>query len=77
MRHANATKVEINLNEKNGLLLLEVVDNGKGISDAAITNPKSFGLIGIKERVHSLGGQVHIVGTPDEGTRLTVKMPIF
>jgi signal transduction histidine kinase len=77
MRHADATKVEINLNEKNGLLLLEVVDNGKGISDAAITNPKSFGLIGIKERVHSLGGQVHIVGTPDEGTRLTVKMPIF
>ena len=76
MRHANATKVDINLGEKDGILLLEVADNGKGITRAAISNPKSFGLIGIKERVHSLGGDVNIVGTPDEGTRLTVKMPI-
>jgi signal transduction histidine kinase len=76
IRHADATKVEINLNEKDGMLLLEIVDNGKGISNAAITNPKSFGLIGIKERVHSLGGEVNIAGTPTEGTRLTVKMPI-
>jgi signal transduction histidine kinase len=53
------------------------VDNGKGITRAEITNPKSFGLIGIKERVHSLGGEVDIAGTPNEGTRLTVKMPIF
>ena len=76
IRHADATKVEINLHEEDGKLLLEIVDNGKGISQAAITNPKSFGLIGIKERVHSLGGEVNIAGTPTEGTRLTVKMPI-
>jgi signal transduction histidine kinase len=76
IRHANATKVEINLSAKDGLLLLEVVDNGRGIAEAAITNPKSFGIIGIKERVHSLGGEVDIAGTPNEGTRLTVKMPI-
>jgi len=77
IRHANATKVEINLSEKDGILLLEVVDNGKGITKAAVTNPKSFGLIGIKERVHSLGGEVDISGTPNAGTRLKVKMPIF
>jgi two-component system, NarL family, sensor histidine kinase UhpB len=76
IRHANATEVEINLNEKDGILRLEVVDNGKGITRDAITNPKSFGLIGIKERVHSLGGEVDIVGTPNAGTRLTVKMGI-
>ena len=77
IRHADATKVEINLTEKDGMLLLEIVDNGKGISKDAITNPKSFGLIGIKERVHSLGGEVDIVGTPHEGTRLMVTMSIF
>ena len=32
--------------------------------------------IGIKERVHSLGGDVKIAGTPNEGTRLTVRIPI-
>jgi len=76
IRHANATEVEINLNEKDSILLLEVVDNGKGITTAAITNPKSFGLIGIKERVHSLGGEVDIASTPNGGTRLIVKMRI-
>jgi signal transduction histidine kinase len=76
IRHANATKVEINLNEKDGILLLEVVDNGRGITGSAVTNPKSFGLIGIKERVHSLGGEIDIAGIPDAGTRIKVKLPI-
>jgi signal transduction histidine kinase len=76
MRHALATKVEISLQEKEGKLLLEVVDNGRGITRAAISDSKSFGLIGIKERVYSLGGKVDIVGTPNEGTRLMVRMPI-
>jgi signal transduction histidine kinase len=76
IRHANATEVEIKLSEKEGILVLEIQDNGKGISDAAITHPRSFGLIGIKERVHSLGGEVNIVGTPNGGTRIMVKMSI-
>ena len=76
IRHADATKVEINLYEKDGMLLLEIEDNGRGISQAAISDSKSFGLIGIKERVHSLGGEVNIVGTPNEGTRLIVRMAI-
>jgi len=76
IRHADATKVEINLNTEDDILLLEVADNGKGISDAATTNAKSFGLIGIKERVHSLDGEVNIVGTPNKGTRIIVKIPM-
>ena len=76
IRHANATKVEIKLSKKNGILVLEIQDNGKGITEAAITNQRSFGLIGIRERAHSLGGEMNIVGIQDAGTRLTVKMPI-
>ena len=76
IRHANATQVEIKLSEKNGILVLEIQDNGKGITEPAITNPRSFGLIGIRERAHSLGGEVDIVGIQDAGTRLTVRMPI-
>jgi signal transduction histidine kinase len=75
IRHANATKVQINFKEEDGILLLEVVDNGRGISGSAIRNPKSFGLIGIKERVHSLGGEVDFAGIPNAGTRVTVKLP--
>jgi len=75
IRHASATKVQINFKEEDGILLLEVVDNGRGISGSAISNPKSFGLIGIKERVHSLGGEVDFAGIANEGTRVTVKLP--
>jgi signal transduction histidine kinase len=75
IRHAEATKVEISINEKDGILLLEIQDNGKGITEASIADSRSFGLIGIKERVRSLGGAVTITGTPNAGTRLSVKMP--
>jgi signal transduction histidine kinase len=77
IRHANATKVEINLNENDGILVLEIQDNGKGVAEASITNPRSFGFIGIRERAHSLGGEVDISGTPNEGTRVIVKIPIL
>ena len=76
IRHANATKVEVKLSEKNGILVLEIQDNGQGIAEAAITNPRSFGLIGIRERAHSLGGEVDIAGTPNEGTRIIIKLPV-
>jgi len=76
IRHANATKVEIVLSDDDGKLLLEIVDNGKGITAEAVTDAKSFGLIGIKERVHSLGGELVVAGNPNAGTRLTVKLPI-
>jgi signal transduction histidine kinase len=76
IRHANATRVEINLSVKNGELRLEVLDNGKGIPEEAVNNLTSFGLIGIKERVHSLDGEVRIDGTPNAGTRIIAKIPI-
>jgi signal transduction histidine kinase len=76
IRHADATNVEIKLREKDGILVMEIKDNGKGITESAITNSRSFGLIGIRERAHSLGGEVDIIGTQDAGTRITVNMPI-
>jgi signal transduction histidine kinase len=76
IRHANATRVEINLGVKDGVLWLEIMDNGRGIPEEAVSNPTSFGLIGIKERVHSLVGEVDIAGTQHGGTRVIVTIPI-
>jgi sigma-B regulation protein RsbU (phosphoserine phosphatase) len=77
VRHAEATKVEIDLLETDGILTLEVRDNGKGISDEQISNPASFGLMGIRERVGFLGGRLKIRGIPGEGTTVTVNMPLL
>jgi len=53
-----------------------VRDNGKGIFENEINDPKSIGLIGIRERVRSHDGTVDIIGRRDIGTAIIVKIPI-
>ncbi|MEW6001600.1 MAG: PAS domain S-box protein [Nitrospirota bacterium] len=77
MRHANATEVRVSFEKKNGNLILEVKDNGKGITeDQILDSSKSFGLIGIRERAHFWGGDVKIDGIPNRGTTITVRIPL-
>jgi signal transduction histidine kinase len=55
---------------------LKVVDNGRGITERELASPRSFGLLGIRERVLFLGGEVDIVGTPGKGTTVRVEIPL-
>ncbi len=75
-RHADATSVRVNLAKKGPKLELTIKDNGKGISQQKISDPKSLGLIGIKERVHFLGGDIDIKGIRNKGTTVTVSIPL-
>ena len=75
-RHAKATKVKVSLKEKAGKIELKVRDNGKGITEKQVSDPKSFGLIGIKERAYYLDGKVVIKGLQDKGTALTIRIPL-
>lgn len=76
MRHAGAAKVRLELKESPGELVFTVSDNGRGITGKEIANPRSYGLMGIRERVYSLGGSVEIEGFPGEGTTLRVRIPL-
>ena len=64
-RHAQATKVEATLKRHPHTIELSVRDNGVGITEKQSKDPKSWGIMGIRERVHSLGGQVKIAGVPE------------
>jgi PAS domain S-box-containing protein len=75
-RHANAAMVRISLKKKARELMLEVKDNGKGIPKKKISHPKSFGLMGIHERAHVLGGKSKIRGLRNKGTTVTVIIPV-
>jgi len=55
--------------------ILEVKDNGRGISEAEILNTKSIGLIGMRERAALLGGEVRLRGEPGRGTTVSVRIP--
>jgi signal transduction histidine kinase len=76
VRHADATKVKISLKQNNGDLILQVRDNGKGITEKQISSPKSIGLIGMRERVTFLGGKLKITGDRKKGTTVTVSIPV-
>ena len=62
--------------EKDGTLELTVIDNGKGITKKQMSDPQSFGLMGIRERVHPWGGEVNIKGSPGEGTTVIVNIAL-
>jgi PAS domain S-box-containing protein len=74
-RHANATSVSIRLEEVAGTLALTVDDNGKGVTEEQLSHPKSFGIMGIRERVRALGGEVEISGIENKGTTVKVSIP--
>ncbi len=76
MRHSGASEVDVRLEMNEDTLILEVADNGRGITEAEIGNSQSFGLLGIRERLYPWNGQVDFVGHPNKGTRVIVHVPI-
>jgi len=75
-RHAQATSVEAALRVGSGRLEMEISDNGAGITEEQIASPRSFGIIGIRERVLQWGGEAVIKGIKGRGTTLTVTIPL-
>ena len=75
-RHAKASRVKIEMIESNDDLLLTVADNGVGITEAQRLDPKSLGLLGMRERAEMFGGTVTIKGKSRQGTTVRVKIPV-
>jgi signal transduction histidine kinase len=71
-KHAQATSadVEITALQSDGIQIV-VTDNGRGISDADRSKPTSLGLIGLEERLLTVGGSLRIAAAPSGGARLT------
>jgi len=76
IRHAEAKEVIVRLEKQDGELRLQVEDNGRGITEDEIHSPHAFGLLGIRERLYPLNGQVVFKGRPGHGTRVTIHLPL-
>ncbi|RJQ58465.1 MAG: PAS domain S-box protein [Stygiobacter sp.] len=75
-RHSGASQVTAKIQLLKDKLLLEVEDNGKGISNEQLFNISSIGITGMKERAKFLGGKVFIDGQEGKGTRVFLEMPL-
>jgi signal transduction histidine kinase len=75
-RHAKATSVRANIRMEGKNLLLEIKDNGVGISPGAEDAKDSFGIIGMRERALVFGGAFEIRVAKGEGTTIVLRLPL-
>jgi signal transduction histidine kinase len=75
-RHADATRVTVILKRDQDRLLLKISDDGKGITAEQITSPRSYGVLGIRERVRFWGGKSRLEGVAGKGTTVEVILPL-
>ena len=75
-KYAQATNAEIRLERDGDWVQLLVRDNGRGIGAADQDKHGTFGLLGIRERVSLLGGEVSIAGEPGRGSEVRARIPL-
>jgi PAS domain S-box-containing protein len=75
-RHSKAHRVDVLLEERDGVLVLEVCDDGEGIRPEDIRDPRSLGLVGMRERARRLGGSASFAQRGGRGTALTFRLPL-
>lgn len=76
VRHANASRVVVELRLNGGWLSLIVRDNGCGLPPGGRNKHGSFGLVGIEERILILGGTCAVFSERDGGTTIMVSAPV-
>lgn len=75
VRHAGASRVQISLSRCNRGVVLEIVDDGKGLQPECRSG-EGRGLLGIRERVMARGGQMSLSSLAGAGTSLLVLLPV-
>ena len=71
-KYANATKASVRVVHVDDVVLVEVADDGVGGADEA----SGSGLLGLADRVETLGGRLHVTSPPGEGTVVTAELPV-
>ena len=74
-KHAQASRVTVDLSLSYGVLSLEIVDNGRGLDEGALAKARSFGIRGLHERASTVGGWIDLSSSP-AGTMLMLSVPL-
>lgn len=80
VRHAHATGVTLRLGKEDGFLRLSVKDDGVGFDPDTLQRrarcTATLGLLGMQERAHAAGGDIHVNSKVSQGTEIRLKLPL-
>ena len=78
-RHAQASRAEVTIQNRDGTLCLTIKDNGKGFQQERVPHPKKgkrLGLLGMRERLEMVGGKFTVTSAPGQGTTVVAQIPL-
>jgi two-component system, NarL family, sensor histidine kinase UhpB len=76
VRHAEASHVSIRAERRDGEIIVEIRDDGKGIETARQPDRQSWGILGMHERARHFGGQLTVTGQAGIGTAVVLRLPV-
>jgi signal transduction histidine kinase len=76
VRHAEASEVRVILETVGGHLHIAIADDGKGVAHDQMDGRQSFGIVGMRERLHRIRGNFKIFSLPGQGTRIEISVPL-
>ena len=72
-KHAQAGRVTLSLSlDAGGRLAMAIADDGRGMTDSDQHKEHAWGLLGMRERIQALGGELRVTSAPAQGTRIDV-----
>jgi len=76
VKHARARRADVQVRCIDRRLLVEVRDDGRGLTEPEAQRATRFGLLGMRERAEALGGRFTLDGVPGQGLRICVELPL-
>ena len=74
--HSHATEIKVSQVRNSDRVLLEIMDNGRGITNRQISSPMSLGIQGMRERAYISGCDFNITSVKNKGTTVTLRFPV-
>jgi signal transduction histidine kinase len=77
IKHSGAQKAQVVLSRTRETIRLCVLDDGRGFDPKSQTNERGLGFISMRERLHVVGGELHVYSEPKCGARIEVSVPLI
>lgn len=75
IRHSEASAVIVSLGTVGDKIILEVSDNGRGVTEKELASSDAFGIMGMQERAQACNGRLIVGGVPEGGTTVILELP--